>query len=246
MRQGGKILSKALGAAAAMAKPGVRLCDIDAEAERVLRENGATPSFKGFRGSSAEDPFPSTLCLSVNDEIVHGIGTRKLALKDGDVLKLDIGCWYKELCTDMAVTVPVGKTTKEVEQLLRVTRQSLMNGVKAASYGKYVSDISRAVEETVKPYGYGIIRSLVGHGVGHKVHEAPHVPNFTSDQYADAELVNGMCLAIEPMVALGDWPVETAEDGWAVVIADGSVGAHFEVTIAITDDGTEILTPLPI
>lgn len=147
----------------------------------------------------------------------------------------------------MAVTVPVGRVRPELITLMEVTKESLFRGVEAARLGGSVKDISRAVEGSIKPYGYGIVRALVGHGVGHHVHEPPHVPNFTSFDQQDIELTEGMCLAIEPMIGLGgDHRVQTAEDGWGIVMKDGSPGAHFEVTIAMTAKGAEILTPLPV
>ncbi len=247
LREGGAILSSALKAAVEAVKPGAVLRDIDAIGEKVIRDNGAEPSFKGYRVSPEDTPFPSTICLSLNDEIVHGLGNRDVVLKEGDVLGLDIGCWYKGLCTDMAVTVPVGEVSEEATHLMRITQESLMKGVEAAKVGNSIKDISRAIEEHVKPHGYGIVQSLVGHGVGHAVHEAPHVPNFVSDLYQDVEIVDGMVLALEPMLGLGgDHKVKTADDGWGICMSDGTLGAHFEVSIAITNEGTEILTPSPV
>ena len=178
---------------------------------------------------------------------MHGLGDRRLKLKEGDVVGLDIGCWYEGLCTDMAVTVGVGKISPKAQKLIRVTRASLIAGIKAAKVGGVISDIAHAVESYVKPHGYGIVRALVGHGVGHAVHEAPHVPNYVSDRYPRVLIQEGMCLALEPMIALGRHDVETGKDGWCVVMKDHSVGAHFEVTIAMTkESGAEILTPLPV
>ena len=178
---------------------------------------------------------------------MHGLGNRERVLKEGDVVGMDIGLWLEGLCTDMAVTVPVGEVSDDVKNLLKVTKESLLKGVEAAKVGGNIRDISIAVEGHVKPYGYGIVRALVGHGVGHEVHEPPHVPNFVSDKYGSIPLESGMVLALEPMLGLGgDYRVDTAEDGWSVIMADGSIGAHFEVTIALTDEGTEIITPLPV
>lgn len=247
MREGGHLLSRALKAAVDAVVPGVTLAEIDATGERVIREGGGEPSFKGYKSSPGDTPFPSTLCLSVNEEIVHGLGNRDLKLKEGDVVGLDIGCWYKGLCTDMAVTVPVGSVRPELTKLIAVTKSALLEGVEAARVGGKIKDISAAIEHHVKPHGYGIVRALVGHGVGHAVHEAPHVPNYVSAQYPDVTIENGMCLALEPMLGLGgNHEVETGKDGWCIVMKDRSVGAHFEVTIAVTQAGIEILTPLPI
>ncbi len=248
MRRGGALLSKALGAAVAAVAPGVSLLELDAIAEAVIREGGGEPSFKGYKTRPEDTPFPSTVCISVNEEIVHGLGNRERVLQEGEIVGLDIGLWLEGLCTDMAVTVPVGVVSLEATKLMAVTRESLMKGVEAARVGGEIADIGQAVESHVKPHGYGIVRALVGHGVGHKVHEAPHVPNYVSERYPRVEIQEGMCLALEPMLGLGgDHEVDTADDGWSIVMADGSLGAHFEVTIAVTKEGgAEILTPLPV
>lgn len=247
MKAGGALLSRSLQAAIDAARAGVKLIELDRIAEQAIRDGGGTPSFLGYTAGS-DTPFPSTLCISVNDEVVHGLGNRERALKDGDLVGLDIGCWYKGLCTDMAVTIPIGgfkKAPKEVKNLLMVTRESMMAGIEAARVGGTVKDISTAIEGAIKPHNYGIVRALVGHGVGHKVHEDPHVPNYVSDKFPRVEILNRMCLAIEPMVTLGGWKVTTADDGWAVMTEDGSLAAHFELTIAIKKDGIEFLTPPP-
>ncbi len=246
MRRGGELLSRALKAAVDVSGVGVALRELDAASERVILAGGGMPSFKGYQSHLKDTPFPSTLCISVNEEIVHGLGSRDRKFRDGDVAGLDIGCWYEGLCTDMAVTIGVGTIKPEVRKLIEVTRASLMAGVAAAHVGGTVRDISEAIEAYVKPYGYGIVRSLVGHGVGHAVHEEPHVPNYVSDRYPHVVIKEGMCLALEPMIALGGYEVETGEDGWCIVMKDRSVGAHFEVTIACTKNGAEILTPLPV
>ena|SRR3989338_3931867 len=248
MREGGALLSRALQTAIDHAKAGVTMRELDEIATRVIREGGGEPSFLGYRGRPTDDPFPCTMCVSVNDEVVHGLGNRDVVLKNGDLLGLDIGCWFKGLCTDMAATIPIGgfdSLPKDQKQLLRATRESMMAGVAAARVGGTIKEISRAIEAEVKPHGFGIVRTLVGHGVGHKVHEDPHVPNFVSAEFKDMEIIDRMCLAIEPMLTLGDWRVETSEDGWTVVTSDGSLAAHFELTIAITENGVEILTPAP-
>lgn len=247
MREGGQLLSRALGASVGAVRPGIMLAELDAIGERVIRAGGGEPSFKGFKSAPDDAPFPSTLCISVNEEIVHGLGNRRLPLKEGDIVGLDIGCWYKGLCTDMAVTVAVGEADTAHRKLMEVTKAALLEGVQAARVGGTIKEISAAIENYVKPHGYGIVRALVGHGVGHAVHEAPHVPNFVSDQYPQIEIQDGMCLALEPMLGLGgSHEVETGQDGWCIIMKDRSVGAHFEVTIAITKEGVEILTPLPV
>jgi methionyl aminopeptidase len=243
MREGGVLLSRALQKAVDAAKPGVTMRMLDTIIEDEIVAGGGKPSFKGYKGGG-KIPFPSTSCISVNNEVVHGLGTRDIALKEGDIVGIDIGCWYKDLCTDMAVTVPVGKISKERKILLGITRDAMYAGVEAALVGKTTHDMARAIEDTV-PEDYGIVKSLVGHGVGHAVHESPHVPNFVSKSFSRVELKAGMCLAVEPMVTLGTDDVYVSPDGWTIVTADGTDAAHFEVTIALTEKGPEILTPQP-
>ena len=249
MREGGHLLSSALQKAVDAAKDGITIRALDSIAEEAIRAGGGEPSFLGYKSRPTDEGFPSTVCISVNDEVVHGSGARDVVLKNGDLVGLDIGCWYKGLCTDMAVTVPVGgfdRLSKEHKALLTTTRASMMAGIEAAKVGGYIHDISGAIETYIKEAGkYGIVRSLVGHGVGHKVHEDPHVPNFVSSDFPECRIVDRMCLAIEPMVTLGTHKVETADDGWTIKTTDGSWAAHFELTVAVTDAGVEILTPAP-
>ena len=244
MREGGAILSRALQAAVDAVKPGVTMKELDDIATKVIEDAGGIPSFKGYT-SGGGTPFPTTTCISRNDEVVHGLGNREIVLDEGDIVGLDIGCWYKEMCTDMAVTVPVGKITEEHRILLLATRDAMMAGVEAAIVGKSVKDISTAVEGATDKKKYGIVKTLVGHGVGHEVHESPNVPNYVSKRFPNVELQTGMCLAIEPMLTLGTDEVGTGDDGWTIVTIDGSWAAHFEVTIAVLPDGPEILTAQP-
>lgn len=244
MREGGAILSRALQKAVDALKPGVLMSQIDLIAEQSLIEEGATPSFKGFKGGD-DIPFPSTLCISVNDEIVHGCGDRDIELKEGDIVGLDIGCWFKGLCTDMAVTAPVGSISDERKKLLRTTRLALESAIEACKEGAVIQDVGKAVEEVAKGTGYGIVRALTGHGVGHAVHEKPSIPNFTSADFPIVKIKQGMCLALEPMFTTGRYDIKTDDDGWSIRTQDASDAAHFEVTIAITEDGPEILTPQP-
>lgn len=245
MREGGALLSRALQAAVDIVKPGVTIREINAVAHREIVAGGGKPSFLGYK-SGGGTPFPTALCVSRNDEVVHGLGDRDIVLEAGDIVGLDIGCWYKGLCTDMAVTVPVGKISEEQKRLLMVTRDSMRAGVQAAVVGATVIDIGGAVEDSIDQKKYGIVRSLVGHGVGHAVHEAPHVPNYRGKGFAKTKLEPGMCLAIEPMITLGTDEVDISEDGWTIVTQDGADAAHFEVTIAITPEGPEVLTPEPV
>jgi methionyl aminopeptidase len=246
MRQGGALLSRAMEQAVLSVAPGVRVSEIDEIAEKVIRDGGGEPSFKGYKSSPFDTPFPSTVCVSINEEVVHGLGDRDRVLVRGDIVGLDMGCWYKGMCTDMAVTVPVGEVDQEEEKLMKITKEALVKGIAAAKVGNNLSDISRAIEEEVKPHGFGIVQTLGGHGVGHEVHEQPFIPNFVNNQFEDMSLLEGMCLALEPMVGLGECHTQTAEDGWAIQMKDGKKSAHYEVTIALTDQGAEILTPLPL
>lgn len=246
MREGGALLSRALKAAVDAVRPGITLPELDVIATGVIRAGGGEPSFMGYRSHPDDEPFPTTMCISVNEEVVHGRGDRPIVLKEGDIVGLDIGLWLHGLCTDMAVTVPVGAVSEEATKLMAVTREACLAGANAVRVGGVISDVSHAVVAVVEPHGYGIVQALVGHGVGHKVHEGPHVPNYVDKRYPKVPIVEGMCLAIEPMLGLGDWPVETAEDGWTVVMKDRKISAHFEVTIAVTKEGIEILTPLPV
>lgn len=243
MRDGGALLSRALQAAVDAVKPGVTMRELDEIATAVIEQGGAAPSFKGYKGGG-DIPFPATVCISRNQEVVHGVGSREVVLEEGDIVGLDIGCWYEGLCTDMAVTVPVGSITKERLALLRTTRESMYAGVEAALLGNQIADIAGAIEDVVDGR-YGVVEALVGHGVGHAVHEKPQVPNFRSNTFPIVKLQEGMCLAIEPMLTTGTKHVTTADDGWTIETEDGSDAAHFEVTMTITADGPEILTPQP-
>jgi len=245
MREGGALLSRALEAAVKMVKPGVKTDELDAVAEAVIREGGGVPSFLHYRGSTTEPEFPCSLCASINDEVVHGVATRGVELKEGDIIGLDIGCEYKGLFTDMAITVPVGEVRKEAFDLMKATRQALHDAIDAVKVGGSISDIGQAVEKSIAPHGYGIVRSLVGHGVGHAVHEDPRVPNFVDPTSKNVKITEGMCLALEPMITIGDYQIKTLDDGWTIATADGSLSAHFEVTVVAQKGGPEILTPLP-
>lgn len=244
MQEGGALLARALQVAVDAAKPGVTMAKLDAIARDVIEKGGGKPSFLGYKGGGSI-PFPATVCISRNSEVVHGVGTREISLEEGDIVGLDIGCWYKGLCTDMAVTVPIGQISAERKKLLKVTRNAMYAGVDAAVAGHHISDVAAAIEAQIDEKKYGIVKALVGHGVGHAVHEGPNVPNFTSGGFPKVLIKEGMCLAIEPMVTLGTDDVRTAKDGWTIVTADGSDAAHFEVTLAVLADGPAILTPQP-
>ena len=243
LREGGAILSRALGAAARAVHAGVTTIEIDRIARESMEREGARPSFFGYRISPEDPAFPSTLCISINEEVVHGPATPSRVIQDGDIVGLDIGCWYQGLCTDMAMTVIVGHVSNEVALLVEDTRVALEAGIEVIEARKSVADISGAIEDYLKPKGYGIVRDLVGHGVGHAVHEEPQIPNVRDRRLPNVALQPGMVLALEPMVTLGGWGVDMKDDGWTIVTSDGSLSAHWEVTVAVTEDGFELLTP---
>lgn len=245
LREGGRRLGAILQEVARAVAPGVTLRALDALAERLIVESGGAPAFKGYHPRHAAQPYPGTLCTSVNHEVVHGVPTRDVALRAGDIIGLDIGMRYPAadgLYTDTAVTVGAGAISRDAQRLIATTRAALDAGIAQAVYGKRVSDIARAVQRVVEDAGYSAVRDLVGHGVGRKVHEEPQVPNFWNEHQVDAELVEGMVIAIEPMVATGGWRVKVLPDGWTIVTADGSLSAHFEHTVLITKQGIEVLT----
>ena len=236
MRRAGQVVALVLGRLAEAAGPAVTTADLDRLAEAAIRSFGATPSFYGLYG------YPANICASVNDEVVHGIpGDR--ALKDGDIISFDVGATVEGMIADAAITVEVGRASEDARQLIQVTREALAMGIEQARPGNKVADISRAIQAHVESRGCSVVRKLVGHGVGHVMHEPPHVPNFVDGGAADSpELVPGMTLAIEPMVNQGTWQVVQDRDGWTYRTKDRSLSAHFEHTIAITGEGCEILT----
>ncbi len=245
LKEGGAILSRVLREIREACAVGATTEELDALARRRFSEAGGTPSFLGYRISPKDPAYPCALCVSLNDEVVHGLAIPPRALKDGDVVGLDIGMWYKGLCTDMATTVVVGETNEKTKKLVADTRESLVRALEVIHAGAMVGDIGAAVEDYLKPKGYGIVKDLVGHGVGHAVHEEPSIPNYREPRAKKVRLEVGMVLAIEPMVTLGTWKVKMKPDGWTIVTADGSVAAHFEVTVAVTETGYDLVTPWP-
>lgn len=252
--QGGKIIGGILEELSKMVKPGISTAFIDAAAERLIVAAGGKPAFKNYKNHPHDNPFPSTICASLNDEIVHGIAREDVVLKEGDVFKIDIGMEWpvgnknsSGYFTDTALTVVVGrKISKETQKLLEVTAGALEVGIKAAKPGNTVADIGRAIQSYVESQGtYGIVRDLVGHGVGHAVHEDPMIPNYYDRKMEKIVLKPGMVIAIEPMISLGDWQVESGADGWTIVMSDGSNCAHFEHTVVITDKGNKVATRRP-
>jgi len=235
LREGGKILHDILYKVVAAVKPGVCGLDLDKLAEDLIAKAGAKPSFKNYRG------FPHALCVSINNTVVHGVPSKK-TLKNGDIVGLDLGLKYKGLYTDMAVTVAVGQISKEVRHLLTITQKSLDIAISQVAPGRGIEEIGKAIEKYIRPYGYGIVQDLAGHGVGRAVHEDPLVPNYDTGQKL-AKMFPGLVLAIEPMIIMGgDHRVETADNGWDVNSRDASATAHFEHTVVVTDDACEVLT----
>jgi len=235
MRAAGKILAGVKALLGRLVKPGISTKDIDAEVEAFIVSRGATSAFKGYRG------YPATVCTSINEEVVHGIPSPKRRLKEGDIIGLDLGCVVEGYYGDCAVTLPVGAVAPRVQELIDVTRESLDKAIVQCRVGNRIGDISHAVQMHCESHGFGVVRSFVGHGIGRALHEEPQVPNF-GDAGRGPALKAGMVLAIEPMVTMGSWEVQVLEDGWTAVTADGSLAAHFEDTIAITDDGPDVLT----
>lgn len=244
LRGGGRRLARILRALADTVKPGVSTKALNDLAEQLVRESGDMPSFLGYTPNGAKRPYPAALCVSLNDEVVHGIPNEiERFLKDGDIVSLDMGLIHDGLVTDSALTVPVGKVDAKAKQLLKVTRTALEKGIRAAKAGGTTGDIGFSIQSFVQPYGYGIVRELAGHGVGYAVHEEPYVPNF--GRKGEGELLReGMVIAIEPMLNEGSAAVKLDADGYTYRTRDGSRSAHFEHTIVITEKGAEILTAL--
>jgi methionyl aminopeptidase len=239
MREAGRIAALALREAAAAAEPGVSTAELDAIAEEGIRSRGGIPSFKGLYG------FPASICSSINDEIVHGIPSPKRILRDGDIVKIDIGALYRGFHSDTAMTVPVGDVSPEIRCLLEVTEQSLWAGIRAAQSGGKIRDIAWAIERSIQSKGdYGIVRRYVGHGIGRSFHEPPQIPNWVDPEHPPVGILRtGLVIAIEPMVNLGTWDTrQNRGDDWTVLTADGKRSAHFEHTVAITDGDPEVLT----
>ena len=235
IRAGGRILGEAIEMLQDLVKPGVSTKEIDLEVEGLIRKRGARPAFKGYRG------FPATVCVSINEEVVHGIPSPHRRLKEGDIVGLDLGCIVDGYYADVALTLPVGEIAPDVQRLLDVTRESLDKGIAQARPGNRLGDISHTIQEYVEGHGLSVVRAFVGHGIGRALHEDPQIPNF-GEAGRGPLLRAGMCVAIEPMVTMGTWDVRILDDGWTAVTADGSLAAHFEHTIAITETGPEILT----
>ncbi len=235
MREGGKKLAAIVAQVAAKARPGLTTWDLELEAVRLIEASGGTSSFLGFHG------YPAVSCISVNDEVVHGIPNKIRRLEDGDIVGVDIGLRYNGFCTDHATTVVVGKANENTKRLLERTEKSLYAGIEAVKPGARVGDISAAIQQSLAGSGFGIVRDLTGHGIGQSPHEEPSIPNFGTPGTGPL-LREGMVLAIEPMVTEGSPKVMQLDDDWTIATIDGSLAAHFEHTVAVTATGYEILT----
>lgn len=235
MRDAGRIVSEILDELEKMVAPGVTTWELDQVAEGLIHKKGAKPAFKGYLG------FPSSLCASINFEVVHGIPSKKRKLVPGDLMKLDFGVVYKGYYGDSARTVPVGAVSVEARALIDATRQSLNEAISAVVSGNRIGDIGHAVQSFVEPKGFTVVRDFVGHGIGKKLHEQPQVPNF-GEPGTGMRLRQGMVLAIEPMVNAGTHKVEILEDDWTAVTLDRKLSAHFEHTVVVTENGPEVLT----
>ena len=240
MRRAGRVVAEVLDLIEAELRPGVSTAELDAIAEAHIRKVGAVPSFKGYPGINPSHPFPASVCISIDNEIVHGIpGDRKL--REGQIVSVDAGAIVDGWHGDGARTFFIGEPPSQIRELIDLTREAMMAGIAAAQPGNHVEDISGAVQDVAARAGFGVIRQFVGHGIGTEMHEDPQVPNYRTGRLG-RKLEPGICLAIEPMFTLGGHDTRIQPDDWTVVTADGSLAAHFEHSIAVTDDGPQILT----
>ncbi|PYO06920.1 MAG: type I methionyl aminopeptidase [Candidatus Rokuibacteriota bacterium] len=237
MRRAGHILAGVVERLRGFVRPGMSTLDVDEDVEAYIHREGAAPAFKGYRG------FPATACISINEEVVHGIPSARRKIREGDIVGLDLGCIVDGYYADCAFTLPIGTVPANVLKLLDVTRESLDLGIQECHPGRRLSDVSHAVQSHVEANGFAVVRAFVGHGIGRALHEEPQIPNF-GDPGRGPQLRPGMVLAIEPMVTMGSWEVRILDDGWTAVTQDGSLAAHFEHTVAVTENGPEVLTSL--
>lgn len=240
MRAGGKIHARVLRLVAERAAPGVSTLELDQYAEQLVRAADAVPAFKNYQPDGQYSPFPATLCTSINDEIVHGIPSEDRILQDGDIISIDLGVQYQGVFLDGAITVAVGTVSDDIQKFLNNTQESLMAGIEQVRTGATTGDIGHAIQQYVNKR-YGIVKGLAGHGVGREIHEDPFIPNYGKKGQGTV-LQSGMTIAIEPMLTIGSPATEILDDDWTFVTADGSLAAHFEHTILVTNDGYEILT----
>ncbi len=240
MRAGGKIHARILRMVSEKVTAGISTLELDTYAEELVRAAGAKPAFKGYRPAGQDTAFPATLCTSINDEIVHGIPSESRILRDGDIVSLDLGVEYQGVFLDGAITVPVGIVSKEIQKFLDDTYESMMAGINEIKSGNTTGDIGYAIQQSVNKK-YGIVKGLAGHGVGREIHEDPFIPNYGKPGQG-TELQTNMTIAIEPMLTMGNAATEILDDDWTFVTADGSLTAHFEHTVLVTENGYEILT----
>jgi methionyl aminopeptidase len=235
MQDANQIVAEVLSMLLEVSEPGVSTLELDMMAEDLCRKRKSVPAFKGYHG------FPNSLCVSINEEVVHGIPSRKRKLKKGDILSVDFGVRYKGFFGDSAVTIPIGTVKKQAHDLLCATKEALELGIKQVVVGNRVSDISRAIQDHGEANGFSIVRQFVGHGIGASLHEGPEIPNFVGKGQSP-RLIEGMVIAIEPMINLGTYKVKVLRDGWTVITADKKVSAHFEHSVAVTADGPLVLS----
>lgn len=238
MREGGRILAEILNHLAKISNPGITTKELNEEAERLIEDYEAIPAFKGVPGGKID--YPAALCASVNDQVVHGI-PGEYALSDGDIIGLDLGIFYKGLCTDATITVGVGKISKEAQRLIDVTKKALDKAISIIKPGIFMGDVSSTIQKIIEDEGFSVVRDCFGHGVGKEVHEDPAIPNF-GIAGEGLRLKEGMTLALEPIANLGRPETQDLDDGWTISTLDGSISSEFEHTIAITEKGAEILT----
>ena len=242
LREGGKILASVLYEAAKKSVPGMKTTELDKLAEKIIREAGGRPSFKNYKTQDDKIPYPASLCVSINEEVVHGVPGERV-LKDGDIVSLDLGMEYKGFFTDMAITVPVGEASEQAKKLIKTTQEALNLGIMAVKNGAFTGDIGYAIQSFAEKNGFNVVRKLVGHGLGRKVHEPPEVPNFGVKGKGEI-LREGEVIAIEPMITAGRHDIYLDKDLWTWKTKDGSLSAHFEHTIIVTKTGAEIITKI--
>ncbi len=237
MREAGRIVAEALSITKEIAKEGVTTEELNTRLEKYVLQKGGNPVFKGYRG------YPKSICTSINEEIVHGIPDQR-KLCDGDILSVDIGVEYRKYVADAAITIPIGEISEEVENLLKVCEEALNKAIEVACTNNKLSEVSRSIQNHVESQGFSVIRDYTGHGIGRQMHEDPQIPNFVSKELlkADEILLQGMALAIEPMICAGKYDTEVLENRWTVVTKDRKLSAHFEHTVVVTENGAEILT----
>ena len=243
IRESSRIVAEVLETLRDFVRPGLTTWALNKKAEEIIRKRKARAAFKGYRPSFGSGPYPAALCVSINEEVVHGIPSLKRVLKEGDIVSMDVGVEYRGYFGDAAITVAVGEVGDRVKELLEVTEGALYRGIEKAQVGNRVGDVSHAIQTYVESHGFSVIKDFVGHGVGKRIHEDPPIPNF-GDPGRGPLLREGMAIAIEPMVSMGSGNVKIKDDGWTAVTVDGSWAAHFEHTIALLEEGPRVLTEI--